>query len=631
MKTPMIGTCNVVGYHHARTGDREDARRTHRSDFARKKLVARPKVMADEANDSVGLSPSGMLPKGRKATNRETLTVEYLTNFLKATLRWAWFGLLVLVGFAFLASGLSENLPHTSESSAPKSVVVPVSAGTREAIERVDARLRESLAAKGLQSAPRADWMTISRRISLALVGNGLSLEEIRHLEAIPETDRVTRHLESLLTDRRFHDYWAERWTRFLVGTDEGPFIVYRRRRFRTWLADQFEANRKYDEIVRSLVTANGLWTDKPEVNFLTVTYDSGDSKPDPIRLAARTSRAFLGLRIDCLQCHDDFLGNVSLGDCESPRGGVQQDFHQLAAFYTAAKANGLQGIRSGDVDYQYKYLDADEETTVDASVPYSPELLPSDGDPRERLATWITHPDNRQAARAAVSRVLALMFGRAAGDAVDDLPLGQESTPLVESLTDEFLRGGRDLRQLIRVIVGSQAFQVDSQADFEILPEHEDASAVFPLVRLRPEQTAGCVIQSTRIKSFDEESSLILQLLKFGATNDFLVQYGDIGEDEFGNDAVTITQRLVLLNGKMVDEHVLSNPILNASSHISRFAKSDSKAIETVYLTVLNRYPSTTESEHFVRRLNEAKNRQTSIEDLYWVLINSSEFSWNH
>ena len=90
--------------------------------------------------------------------------------------------------------------------------------------------------------------------------------------------------------------------------------------------------------MVHDLVAAEGLWTDKPEVNFLTATFDSNDSQPDPVRLAARTSRAFLGLRIDCLQCHSDFLGNVSLGDVDDPREGLQSDFHQLAAFFTSTE-----------------------------------------------------------------------------------------------------------------------------------------------------------------------------------------------------------------------------------------------------------------------------------------------------
>ncbi len=572
-----------------------------------------------------------------------------IKSFLATTTRWGCFAFFVLAVFGFLASGLSEitqeKVPVDAQSVNSLGAVSPAAESpggespTSEverpevaaAIDRVNVQWRASLLSAELDPAPQADWMTICRRISLALVGSGMSVEEIRMLEELPEKHRESRHLENLLGDRRYHDYWAERWTRFLVGADDGPFVVYRRRRFRTWLADEFEANRRYDEIVRSLVTAEGLWTDQPQVNFLTVTYDSGDGKPDPIRLAARTSRAFLGLRIDCVQCHDDFLGNVSLGSVESPRDGIQQDFHQLAAFYSAAKANGLQGIRSGEVEYKYKYLHADEETEVVAAVPYSPELLPEQGDARERLATWITHPENRQASRAAVSRVWALLFGRSAGDAVDDLPLGTQSTAMIECLTDEFLAGNRDIRHLIRVIVGSSAFRVDSRAEFEIRPEHENASAVFPLVRLRPEQTAFSVIQSARLKKIDDDSSILVQLMKFGTTNDFLQRYGDIGEDEFGEDSVTITQRLVMLNGKMVSEHVDNNPVLNASTHIRMFAADDAQAIDTTYLTVLNRYPSEAERSHFAKRMSEATDRQRAIEDLFWILINSTEFAWNH
>ena len=337
------------------------------------------------------------------------------------------------------------------------------------ALRLMDQQWSDALREQGLEAAPYADWLTVCRRMSLALVGNGLSLEEIRDLEQLPESAREAAHLQNLLNDPRFHHYWAERWTRFLVGTDNGQFIVYRRRRFRVWLEEVFAANRPYDQMVRDLITAEGLWTDKPEVNFLTATFDSNDGKADPVRLAARTSRAFLGLRIDCLQCHNDFLGNVNLGDVDTPREGLQSDFHRLAAFYTSAKTNGLQGVRSGEVEYNYKYLGATEEVPVEPGVPYSPELLPREGEPRARLAAWITHPENHQAARAAVSHVWALMFGQPAGDAVDNLPLDEHDHPILETLADDFVENGFDLRRLIRLIAASSAFRVDSRADFDV------------------------------------------------------------------------------------------------------------------------------------------------------------------
>jgi hypothetical protein len=103
------------------------------------------------------------------------------------------------------------------------------------------------------------------------------------------------------------------------------------------------------------------------------------------------------------------------------------------------------------------------------------------------------------------------------------------------------------------------------------------------------------------------------------------------MGEDEFTTDSVTITQRLLMMNGDMSREIVDSNPVLNASAHIGMFAADDASAVETAYLCALNRYPSEREQQHFVLRLSEANNRGEAIEDLIWVLVNSSEMAWNH
>lgn len=606
---------------------------------------------------------------------------------LTKTLRWAWFIALIAAAFAYLTAGLSplgetfslhpfaaieadatavkgddtdefeggdaeredrrllgssgaplpagENRVPAGENRVPAGNDTGWSewgdAGLGEAIATVDQAWADDLAERGLRPAERADWLQVCRRLSLALVGSGMSLEEIRELEALPEADRERRHLENLLRDPRFHDYWAERWTRRLVGADEGPFLVYRQRRFRVWLRERFAENERYDRIVRRLINAKGLWTDRPEVNFWTVTFDSGDGQPDPERLAARSARVFLGLRIDCLQCHDDFLGNVSLGSVDDPRPGLQSDFHQFAAFFSAARFDGLQGIRGRDVDYKTQYLGSDEEVSVEAAVPYQPELLPDRGSPRAKLARWMTHPENRQAARAAVSQIAALMFGRPIGHGVDDLPLGMPGPVLLDRLADRLIEDGYDLRQLIRTIAGSAPFRVSSVAEFPIDGKHEAAFAVFPLSRLRPEQVAGCIVQASRVKRLDHDSAFILQLQKLGATGDFVRRFGDLGEDEYVTDGVTVSQRLVMLNGALIDESTEWNPILNASSHLAMFARDDAHAVELAYLSVLNRYPTERERTHFTSRLSEAERRNEALEDLFWVLMNSSEFAWNH
>ncbi len=593
-------------------------------------------------------------------------------------------GFLLLSTFAFLTTGMSEAHRETASQVTPTLTrqAEPAAAATEIAnpySETIREQWQLQIKNAGLTAAPPADWLTVCRRLSLAMVGSGLSLEEIRSLESLPENQRVARHRDALLNDPRFHDYWAERFTRFYVGADDGPFLVYRRRRFRTWLSDEFAANTRYDALVRKLITAKGVWTDRPEVNFYTVTFDSGDGQPDPIRMAARTCRAFLGIRIDCLQCHNDFLGNVSMGDplwmdgTGEFREGTQQDFHALAAFFTAVDSEGLQGLQNRNADYQYQYLNADSEQPVAPEVPFRRDLLTPRAEPaavtltsietpaidsetpstdseplkeqatavpfvneRQRLADWITHPENVQFARATVTRVWALLVGTPPADAVDDLPLDSEPSPLMMTLSRAFIESGFDLRYLIRLITDSPAFQVDSRSpsgdeSFEITVRHERAMAAFPVVRLRAEQVAGAAIQAGRVKTLDRETSLLLQLQQFGDRNDFLRRYGDLGEDEFENETITITQRLTMLNGKLTSEVANWNPVLNTSAHVGMFAENDEGVVEALYLANLNRYPTDAEREHFTRRLAEADSRQNAIVDIVWVLLNSSEFAWNH
>ncbi len=598
-------------------------------------------LVGRDAPDSDWL-PRRRLCRGfRVQREGERMTMTTYQTTLLQWLRWLPLVALVLVG-----AGYAVGLRH---SHTPRNLVAGIrqQSGADDAPHSVDGRPRDTSVGQsvagldeefsrywnehGHQPAPVASWEVVSRRLSLALVGSGLSLDEIRFLESLPEESRVEACLENLLRDPRFHDYWAERWARTFVGAEEGPFIVFRRRRFVHWVRDQFRENRPYDAIVRDLVTARGFGNDQPQVNFLTVTLESGEpGQPDPVVLAARTSRAFLGMRIDCLQCHDDFLGNLFFGTASEARPGTQQDFHQLAAFYSGARSTGLQGIRDTQHPYRYEYLDTDQTVEVPEQVPFATDLVPDGSLPRERLAGWLTHPENRPTARAVVNRTWALLFGKPLHQPVDDLPLHGPFPPGLDFLADDLLANHWDLQRLIRVIALCRPFAMDSRDPAGVTEARESAWAVFPVTRLRPEQVAGCVIQASRLKTVDDQTSFLVRLRKFGDSGDFLKRYGDIGEDMFNQDPVTVTQRLLMLNGKFIQEHTGHDPVLNACTHVAMFAHDHAHAIETTYWAVLNRAPSANERERVLQAM-ETGSRTEVIEDLFWVLFNSSEMAWNH
>ena len=501
----------------------------------------------------------------------------------------------------------------------------------RTTVDWVDEEFASEWKKAGLEPAERADDLTLIRRLSLGLTGTIPSLQEIRALEAQPEDERVQWWLSHLFEDRRTSDYLAERFARAYVGVENGPFLIYRRRRFVSWLADEFEANRPYDKIVSSLITAEGLWTTNPEVNFVTVTVDQNEDKkgPDEVKLAARVTRAFLGVRIDCVQCHDDHLGDEWL----------QKDFHQLASFFGKADM-AISGIRETGKPYEFKYRRQRVPLEVPTIVPFQPELLPERGRPRQRLARWVTHSENRAFARATVNRVWALMFGRPLVEPVDEIPL--EETPKnpyppgLEILADDFIIHKFNLQRLIRVIAATSAFGLDSKMPAGRTPptlEHDQHWAAFPLSRLRPEQVAGSIIQSASLTAINADSHILFQLNRSIQQGEFIKRYGDIGEDEFYIQGGTIPQRLLMMNGSLVHERIKDDLVANAASRILATAPNDTKVVEATYLAVLSRRPSAEEGDYFVHSLSQKSflDRKAKQADLYWALINSTEFSWNH
>ena len=529
-------------------------------------------------------------------------------------LRDVGFLCVVLAGGLAVGRGALRTAPPARPEPAATLVRPDVSA-------RVDEAFRESWRSRGIPPAPPAPDLAVMRRLNLALAGTVPSLEEIRRFEAMEPGRRVDGWLEALLGDRRTADHLAERLARAFVGVEDGPFIVFRRRRFTTWLSDALMENRPYSAVVRDLIAGRGIWTDQPAVNFVSVTRDEATERPDPERLAARVSRAFLGARIDCAQCHDHPF-----------QPWKQADFRGLAAFFGGLRSN-LRGVSDAENSYRPADRKTKEPTDVAPAVPSHPELLPADGPPRERLASWVVDPRNPYFAKAAVNRVWAVLFGRPLVDPVDDVPSVDETPRALDLLADDFVEHGYDLRRLIRAVASTEAFRLESvDLPDEAASPNDESWAAFPMVRLRPEQVAGGVAQSASLATLGPQSPWLARLVTFAEGNDFVRRYGDAGEDEFSPRGGTLPQRLLLMNGELVQKRTRGE-LWNASRQVAGLAPGDEQAVELAYLCVLTRRPTPEESAHFAPRLEGTSGdaRTAILADLFWTLINSAEFSWNH
>lgn len=560
----------------------------------------------------------------------------------------------VLAGL-ILKAGSLEPLPKAAER-------VPTATDDKlhESVSRVNQWLRDHWARQGVEPANPADDLTVYRRLTLALFGRIPSLEEITAFQADEHPDRLNRWLLRMLDDQNYGDYFGARLVRMLTGIEEGLVFVFRRDRMREWMSNSLVADKPWSEIAKQCIAGDGLWTSRPSANFLTAAWVDGEGF-DLNALAGRTVRSFLGQRIDCAQCHDHFFADWT-----------QKDFEGLAAFY-----GQTQLTFSGVVDRpqregfpaEYRIIDADvadlmqdespndepQGRVIDPRVPFHTEWLPQDGSRRQRLAEWITHPDNRRFERAAANRIWGLMFGRAWYDPVDDLPDppdADDQEDLLDVLGEEFRRHDESLKALIQIIARSDAFRLDSrvpqvdEATYQKMGQHW---ARFPLVRLRPEQMIGAMFQAGRVRTIDQNSNVFARFSKFFNENDFLKEYGDETEDELIQQSGTIPQALLRMNGSFTREFTRADAF-TAVEQLVAHSPDDTTLIQNCFLACLSRLPDSEERDWFRMQLLERsqsapagndndiiagervrqESRKQIATDLYWVLFNSPGFSWN-
>jgi Protein of unknown function (DUF1549)/Protein of unknown function (DUF1553) len=547
----------------------------------------------------------------------------------------------------------------SSERDAPPAEIA-------DAVHSVDRYFESAWNQSGRTPAQPAEDLQVFRRLTLSLCGTIPSLEEIRIFESNNSPDRLDQWTNRLLGDSRFADYFAERLARSFVGNEAGQFIVFRRDRFSDWLRQQLAKNTPYDQVVREMISGTGLWTDHPATNYVTAAIANGEL--DENKLAGRTVRAFLGQRIDCAQCHDHPFAEWK-----------QAQFQGLASLFGQAQ-NSLVGIE----DKAHKIYEVEDRKTlekhvVEPAVPFHPEWLPGTGTRRERLAAWITHPDNRRFERATANRVWGLMFGKPFHSPVDDLPdpTADAEPNVLDIIGSDFRAHHCDLRRMIRVIAASRPYRLDSVSDEASVAEarpvpskpaahskstgapstgtqsgdwnkkHDKSTeadsaaaasdevaawASFPLTRLRPEQLIGAMEQARSLRTIDQNSHLFVRAMRFFQSNDFVKEYGDLGENELDDRAGTISQALLRMNGKLAADAIKADP-LNATTRLSGFAESDATCLEGCYLVALSRRPTKAESDYFLEQLAAAgaKGRSQVVEDIFWSLFNSPEFSWNH
>eukprot|EP00913_Durusdinium_trenchii_P023373 g21951.t1 len=475
-------------------------------------------------------------------------------------------------------------------------MLAPASVGraddSAKVTKRVDALLAESWKKAGIEPAAIVDDATFLRRAYLDLTGVIPSVSQVRQFLDDKRPDKRARLIDRLIGvessgrrsgNGRHATRLANIWRDVMLPQINNNLRLRGRAGiFEQWLRSQFADNRPYDQIVREVLTVEGSTAQSGPGLF----YQSLELKPE--ELAASTSRIFLGVQIQCAQCHNHPFDHWT-----------QKDFWGYAAFFAQLqRPPGRSRFVAQIVDTKQG-----EVTLPDTKTVVPPKFLDeqtnaatSTATRRKQLAEWMTSKKNPYFARATVNRVWAILFGHGLVDPVDDF--GRHNPPshpqLLDELAADFANSGYNLRRLIRILANTRAYQLSS----EVTAEHTSHAPLFSRMAIKSlsaEQIYDCLdVATCKVESPTRSA------YRFGYRYDAQKQ-AFIARFEAPSQSATefqagIPQALTMLNGQFIaaSTDVNRSDILVALSE-SPFM-SDRDRVETLFLATLSRMPTKAE-----------------------------------
>ena len=556
----------------------------------------------------------------------------------------------------------------------------------------IDAAIRSAWQAEGITPAGRVDDAGFIRRVWLDIGGTLPAPEVVAAFLAETAPDKRAKAVEAVLASPRYAERWTDTWDEILLGQVRSQVVD--RGAFRRWLRGQFTANAPWDKLVVGLVTATGknsvggerYGMDGPEV-------DAGEEASEGVNgavnwvlkyaqtqqdLPAAASRVFLGVQIQCAQCHDHKAEKWTQGDFRS----FAACFSQVQARPVGEKVKGevrVLEVRDGE-RARVRKKDPDREAMAAIAAAEPKALDGSDfsasENRRQALAAWMVSPGNPWFARAIVNRMWGMMLGRGFVDPVDDLRPGNPGVlpELEEKLARDFVAHGHDLKHLIRTIAATEVYQRAAAAaqGKEGKPPGDELWPRFRVRAMAPDVLLNAILAATGLdpvieRVAGERREQLRGQLRAGFGFLFDVDEEAAEEDYEG----TIPQALLLLNGALTTAG--SSAAIPGTALGDALAKggSDAEVIEALYLRSLSRRPSAAEVERWTRYVGEARDvvrtkppegapgkpgrggrqgsvelppkiakqlqgrpgtaRQQAFEDVFWALLNSSEFFFNH
>ncbi len=514
----------------------------------------------------------------------------------------------------------------------------------------IDEHVNRKLQQLHLVPSPRSGDTMFHRRIFLDTLGVLPTPEETLAFLEDSKPDKRDRLIDALLERKEFVDYWTYRWSDLLLinGKLLRPKAV---KSYYQWIRNHVEQNTPWDALVRELVTSAGSNLDNGATNFYAI-------HTSPEEMAENVSQAFLGLSINCAKCHNHPLEKWT-----------NDQYYAMANLFARVRGKGWGGKRAGAGQRTLLVASTGELLQPRTGRPQRPAPLDGESlafdDPSDRrthLALWLTSPDNPYFTRSIANRIWHAFLGVGLVESVDDLRVSNPASneELLQALADFLVEHQYDLKALMRLILQSETYQRSSQPLDGNREDSRYYARYYPR-RLMAEILLDAFSQVSKVPSVFNEitydgadiekteeyklGTRAMQLYDSAVQSKFLAMFGrnerDIVCECQRSDQPSMVQVLHINNGETINEK-----LRNEKSRIQEILQSKMTEVEIIndaYLRALSRRPTEEEREQLLQVFATASEgepadseaataiRREVLEDLYWSLMSSREFLFQH
>lgn len=528
-----------------------------------------------------------------------------------------------------VSTPLNANTPATEAKPAPPAAPqappfakLPASKPlTRLTPQQLDGLLDAQLG--GVANAAIVDDEGFLRRVTLDLVGRPPTLEELDQFmsDTSVSAEKRSAAVNRLLASADFGANWANYWSDVISYRTPQPELTFLNyQTLKNWLAAEFNRGTTWDEIVYHLLTATGKVAERPAATFI------GFHQADKSRLAAETTRVFLGTQIQCAECHDHKFMDMP-----------QETFHHFAAFFVRTDAK-LPWNVSDDIEVKSK--DKGEHKMPGGKDDMQPvafgqaevTLGKADLDRRVELARWVVGPENPWFARAYVNRLWARLMGRGFCEPVDEI--GELSDPVLPEIhaavAEHFAASGFDMKDLVQLITATRAYA-------RALPAEADPAAkpfaVAVTGKLRGDEVFASLATAVSLPNVTPPQGKADGNVRFPPPPK---STRDLVNDAFGfdpsvaKDSVlrTMKQAMFLMNNKQLQQQIEADGGETMLTKLLAAESDNGRAVEQLFRRVLARQPTADESKIALEHIASLPDRTEGFEDLLWSLVNSAEFT---